>query len=196
MKKLQFSIAPLLACLLFFSGCAGTLTVPGKTAAQIRNFISATEPSIRPTTRTVCALALLAVKPEDREATKAAIFKASSVVAASNGMSPEQLTAAIMAAIGDTPDNRALATAIAGVYGIAFPFITGDPQLLLKVLGDIAAGCADATRAPAAMYQEFIHDPMSLTNRHREIALRLSPRRAPGPMWISIMHRNGIEVSP
>lgn len=174
MKKFRiptFLLAPALCSIFLLGGCA-TQTVPGKTAADIRKFLTVTEPAIRPTTTAICALAIMAVNPVKRDQVKADIFKISSIVASSNGQNPAALEAAIIAQLGDTPDHRALAAQIVGVYSLAYPYIRDDSALLLKVTSDIGAGCADATRAPQAMYQEMIKNPASLTNRRFALPVR------------------------
>lgn len=145
---MKTSLAILAALIL--TGCATTSNGPevqGKTAADIRHFIRVTEPGYRVAAKTVCALVInTAVQPADRAEVKAAVSKISSVIAASNGQDPAAFEAGIAAQLPE--QYKPLAPAISALYAVAFPFIKGDPQLLLKVTSDLAAGCADATRTP------------------------------------------------
>lgn len=134
----------------FFVGCETTGNGPqikGDFAANVRNFVTAVEPSFRPAAAGVCALAIsLGATAQDRADMRADIYTASSIVAAWDGQSPPALRDSLFAALPKTSEYRTVAETISGLAAVANPFIKGDPALLIKVTADLAAGCADATK--------------------------------------------------
>ncbi len=146
MKTLQFVLPYFIAIICI--GCATPPTVPGNAAANVRNFLNEVEPALRPGARLGCMVYIdFAVKTQDRATVTAAIQKISSIVAGTSiTTSPGDLSKSIQAVLpSNVSQAKTLADAIAGGWGIALPYIKGDPSLLLKVTQDLAAGCMDAT---------------------------------------------------
>jgi hypothetical protein len=133
-------------CLLFGLLCVSCQTgdpqVQGDTAAHVRNFIQNIEPGLKPAAAAASSLVLsFAVSDKDRADVKADLYVIASIVAAATpDQTPGDLSKAIQAAVPKNADYRTLADAVAGGWAIALPFIKGDPALLIKVTGDIAAG--------------------------------------------------------
>lgn len=146
MKKLSRFFYCILIC--FTAGACADQTIKGDAAAHVRNFITDIEPGIRPTVRLSATFYLdYATNPKDRADLKANIFTASSIAAAITiDTTPGALSKAIQAALPAGQENQQLADAIAGSWGIALPFVKGDPALVLKWVQDIAGGLADATK--------------------------------------------------
>lgn len=150
---LIFSCACLVACATTSDGPQ----VQGDFAARARNFIAVTEPGFRPAARAACALTIsLAVDPQDQAKVKQAVHDVSSIVAAWNGQSPDDLEKSLEAVLPKEDEYRGLAQSVSALCAIASPFIRGDPQLLLKVTSDVAAGCADATRLSAVQLKAAV----------------------------------------
>lgn len=143
MKKLLVAFSILAYGLLALTGC-GTPQIKGDAAAHVRNFIQNIEPGLKPAAAAACSLVLsFAVNPQDRADVKKDLFVVASIVSAANAdQTPGQLSKSIQAALPKADEYRTLADSIAGGWAIALPFIKGDPELLLKVTSDLAAGCA------------------------------------------------------
>lgn len=150
MKKFFF-ILILGLCVPFEEGCEYTGNGPqikGDTAAHVRSFMTTVEPGIRPSVRLSATLYLdYATNPADRADLKANIFTASSIAAAiDDSVTPGELSKRIQAALPAGDENKQLADAIAGSWGIVLPFAKGDPAILITWISDIAGGLADVTK--------------------------------------------------
>lgn len=137
----------------FLSGCATTddgLQVQGDNAAQVRNFVEKVEPTLKPAAAMAAGFVLnLAVSPKDRSDMKADLCVVAGIIAAATPeQTPGQLSKAIQAALPKAPEWVTLADSIAGGFAIALPYMKGDPDLLLKVTADIAAGVLQVALAP------------------------------------------------
>lgn len=129
---------PLIACLLFATGCA-----------TVREY--STPANIRTATTLVCVNAInFAVNEEDRTATVNYIYGvAHAVRTLSGGKVPTQ---AELKRVIDlfTPDGGkwvTLATNISSVWGAIYPRVQGNSALALQYLEAIAGGCEDAAKA-------------------------------------------------
>lgn len=135
---------------LALCACETTSTGPqvkGDTAAKIRNFITVIEPGFRLSAALLCSTTLaLATSGQDQIDMRNDIYTFSSVIASYNGENPQDFTARLIATLPKTNEYQTLAQNVGGLLSIAYPFIKGDPALLAKVVADLAAGCADATK--------------------------------------------------
>ncbi len=137
----------LIASVPLLFGCANQ-QIQGNAATAVRNFITTIEPGLRPAAKVACSFYLsYATTDKDRADLKANIYAVSSIVAGATGdLSPGDLSKQIQAALPASPENKSLADSVAGAWAIGQPFIKGDSALLIKVTGDLAAGCADSTQ--------------------------------------------------
>jgi hypothetical protein len=138
------------------SGCQTTsLGEPGPSghaAAAARAYAAKSLPYLQVAAKNACTFALMAVPAGgEREAVRADIHRISTVVAALAGNStPAELTAAIERITPASSEYPFLIAMVTDLYSTAYDKLKGDALLLAQVTARLAAGCAEATRLPAA----------------------------------------------
>jgi len=149
-KNLRIVFLAVLVCIAPI-GCTKTANGPevqGAVAGHVRNFLTDVEPGLRPGARLACSLYLdYAVTPQDRVDLTNNIHVISSIIAGTTlDTSPGDLSKRIQAALPPAKESKEVADAVSGGWGVAVPFVHGDPALLVKVTQDLAGGCADSTQ--------------------------------------------------